>query len=145
LAIGNEDGNVRIWDVQTGALQKTLSGQHSKWIVRVLAPSPDIVISSSQDPLVVVWNVHLGEPRHILQGSTDTVQDMVQSEDLLFGGARDGAVYVWNLATGQQVHILQDHLNRSVGYVALNPDESLLATALSGGGMGIWDVSSGYH
>ena len=153
LVTGNEDGTVRTWDLQTGyalpyppklnptlthpsynrALRKTLPGQHSKWIIKVLAPSPSVVISSSQDPLVVVWDVHLGSPRHILQGYADDVQDLAQGGDLLFGGARDGAVYLWNLTTGQQVHVLQDNLNRSVAYVALNQDKRLLATILLGG------------
>ncbi|KAF2682867.1 WD40 repeat-like protein [Lentithecium fluviatile CBS 122367] len=145
LVTGNEDGIVRIWDARTGTLQRTFSG-YSESICKVLTTGPDTVISSSRDLTVIVWaieNVHPAERRQVLRGHSGAARDLVQHDDLLFAGGEDGAVQMWNLTNGRHMHVLEGDQDKMVALIALNQDASLLATAVMGGGMGIWDIASG--
>jgi WD40 repeat protein len=57
LASGSEDGAVRIWDAETGALLRTLAG-HTDWVLSA-AWSPDgrFLASASSDGTVRIWGV----------------------------------------------------------------------------------------
>jgi WD40 repeat protein len=123
-------------------LQRTFSG-HSERVVKVLAADSNTVISSSQDLTVIVWNAQSGERRHVLTGHGGASRDFAQHGNLLFAGGDNGTVQVWNMDDGHRVHVLESYENKPIGRLALNQDASLLATAISGGGMDIWDVARG--
>ena len=60
LASGSEDGTIRIWNLNTNSLIKTLYGHTNK--VRCLEALEDdnYLASGSEDTIIIIWNVDYG-------------------------------------------------------------------------------------
>jgi WD40 repeat protein len=100
-----------------------------------------MVVSSSKDATVIVWNLQTGVPRWTLPGNGATGDCLMVHGNLLFTGARDGTVTAWDLDNGQCVRVLQGHTT-PVWKMTVHQEGNLLATGASGGSMRIWDATS---
>ena len=121
LASGGKDDVIKIWDLATGNILRTLYGHTSN--VNALAVSPDgkLLASGSGD---------INDQRDL---GTFTQGGVV-------GGA-DNTVRIWSVQTGQQLQVLRGH-ELPVGAVAFSNDGHSL-TSVSGDAVKIWDVSAG--
>jgi WD40 repeat protein len=121
LASGGKDDVVKIWDLATGNVLRTLYGHTSN--VNALAVSPDgkLLASGSGD---------INDQRDL---GTFTQGGVV-------GGA-DNTVRIWSVQTGQQLQVLRGH-ELPVGAVAFSNDGHSL-TSVSGDAVKVWDVSAG--
>ncbi|MBV9865010.1 MAG: hypothetical protein JO316_06645 [Abitibacteriaceae bacterium] len=95
-------GEVRLWDMQTGKLKRTL--QEHQDIVTALAFSPDgqSLASGSGDFMVNLYNRE-GEVQQTLLGHEGLVTCVAFSPDgrLLASASDDGTIKVWNSASGE--------------------------------------------
>lgn len=111
LATGGKDKKIRLWNLETGELQQTLSGYHVGPI-SALSFSPDgtfLVSSGSHN-----WEEQEGQG-----GITYTLftRDSVE----------DRTAQVWDVATGENIATFK-HLGQ-VRAIAFSPDGTLLATS----------------
>src|SRR6266481_2700074 len=122
LASGGKDNVIKIWDLATGNVLRTLYGHTSN--VNALAVSPDgkLLASGSGD---------INDKRDL---GTFTQGGVV-------GGAEDNTVRIWSVQTGQQLQVLRGH-ELPVGAIAFSNDGHSL-TSVSGDAVKIWDVSAG--
>src|SRR5258705_2401553 len=122
LASGGKDNVIKIWDLATGSVLRTLYGHTSN--VNALAVSPDgkLLASGSGD---------INDKRDL---GTFTQGGVV-------GGAEDNTVRIWSVQTGQQLQVLRGH-ELPVGAVAFSNDGHSL-TSVSGDAVKVWDVSAG--
>src|SRR6266481_1502587 len=122
LASGGKDNVIKIWDLATGNVLRTLYGHTSN--VNALAVSPDgkLLASGSGD---------LNDKRDL---GTFTQGGVV-------GGAEDNTVRIWSVQTGRQLQVLRGH-ELPVGAVAFSNDGHSL-TSVSGDAVKVWDVSAG--
>ncbi len=122
LASGGKDNVIKIWDVATGNVLRTLYGHGSN--VNALAVSPDgkLLASGSGD---------INDKRDL---GTFTQGGVV-------GGTEDTSVRIWSVQTGQQLQVLRGH-ELPVGAVAFSDDGHSL-TSVSGDAVTVWDVSAG--
>ena len=102
LASGGKDNVIKIWDLATGNVLRTLYGHTSN--VNALAVSPDgkLLASGSGD---------INDKRDL---GTFTQGGVV-------GGAEDNTVRIWSVQTGQQLQVLRGH-ELPVGAVAFSND-----------------------
>ena len=122
LASGGKDNVIKIWDLATGNILRTLYGHTSN--INALAVSPDgkLIASGSGD---------INDQRDLgafTQGG-------------VVGGAEDNTVRIWNVQTGQQLQVLRG-CELPVGAVAFSSDGRTL-TSVSGDAIKVWDVSAG--
>jgi WD40 repeat protein len=73
LASGSGDATIKLWEVASGSLVRTLSGHTS--VVRSVAFSPDgrLLASGSADATIKLWEVASGSLVRTLTGYTGTV------------------------------------------------------------------------
>lgn len=122
LASGGKDDVIKIWELATGNVLRTLYGHTSN--VNALAVSPDGKLLASGS------------------GNTNDKRDLgTFTQGGVVGGAEDNTVRIWSVQTGQQLQVLRGH-ELPVGAVAFSNDGHSL-TSVSGDAVKVWDVSAG--
>lgn len=131
LATGTGEGNVRIWDVETGNLLKTL--ERHKYAVRFVAFSPDgtMVASGASDNTARVWQVENGFGLGVYKNKTD-VRDIAFSPDSQFLAVTSNNINVYHLPSRTDEPIVffdQSTETRDLGEVAFSPNGIFLIGA----------------
>lgn len=104
------DSVVRIWDVNTEKLLKTLSLNRSIGIV-TYSPDGKTLACGTYDNTIVLWNVRKWEKSTILEGHTDSITSLAYSPDgkMIASGSADRTIKLWNAQTGEQKQTLIGH------------------------------------
>ncbi len=97
---GSHDGTVKVWDLNSGQEQRTLSGHGDG--VRGLALTGDgRVVSGSKDGTVKVWDLNSGQEQRTLSGHGGGVNALALTGDgRVISGSDDGTLKVWDLNSG---------------------------------------------
>ncbi len=148
LAVGCEDGTIRVLDVPGLDEQAILRGH--KGAVRTLAFSPDArtLVSSGQDRLVLVWNSARGEVvRNLSEPGFNAVQFAALSPDgRMVAVAEPGwspqDVTLLDTETGLIKRRLKGG-QQGVGAIAFSPDGRTLASAGADRRITLWNVATG--
>ncbi|MCX7611000.1 MAG: serine/threonine protein kinase [Ignavibacterium sp.] len=129
LASGSGDKTIKLWDVQTGNLIRTLEG-HNRWVTSVtFSPDGKILASGSVDKTIKLWDVETGELIRTLEGHNVDVWSVSFSPDgkILASGSMDNTIKLWNVETGENIKTFDEHYS-SVFSVAFSPDGKYLAS-----------------
>ncbi|MFW9820465.1 MAG: WD40 repeat domain-containing protein, partial [Candidatus Thorarchaeota archaeon] len=144
IASGSKDKLIKIWDLNTGKLLRTLRG-HKKYINSVAISSDGkYIISGSNDKTVKIWNLDTGETIRTLTGHTFYVLFVAISPDgnYIVSSSYDKEIKVWDFTTGKLLNTIKGHKNE-IGSVAISPDNKFIASASNDKTMKIWDLKSG--
>ncbi len=114
LATGGGDpsrsGEVKIWNVQTGALVRSLDALHSDTVFGIrFSPDGSKLATAAADKFLKVVNVADGKELRSFEGHTHHVMAVDWSSDgkkLVTGGA-DNVIKVWDYEAGEQLRTLQ--------------------------------------
>ena len=91
------DGNIILWDIETGAEIRRFSGHapgtydpmrvvtHSGVNDIALSPSGQVAVSGGDDGVVIVWDINTGEEIRRFEGHSGPVQSVAISPDTLAG------------------------------------------------------------
>ena len=122
IVSGSLDCTIRIWDVATGRLERTLPGEV---MVNAVAVTPDgrWIVSGGQDGKVGVWDFATGHRERVLEGHTSRVAVVAATPDSrwIVSGSEDRTLRVWDLASGKLLHVLEGHVGEIV-QAAITPD-----------------------
>jgi eukaryotic-like serine/threonine-protein kinase len=147
LASGSADNTIKIWDMATGQLLRTLQGHKAPvWSV-ALSRDGKTLVSGSQDQTIKIWDVESGQARHTLTEHTDIVYSVALSPDeqTIVSGSQDFTVKIWNATTGELIRTLsqpEGHRN-TVRAVAISPDGTQIASASWEKNVKLWDLRTG--
>ena len=141
LASGSRDNTIKIWDVASGRLVKTLKG-HSGWVNCVLfSPDGKYLASGVNDGTIKIWKVRSGRLIKTLEAHSFSFSP---DGRYLASGGWDKTIKIWDVASGRLVKTLKGHTSL-VESVAFSPDRRYLAIASGGwdNTIKIWDVVTG--
>ena len=147
IVSGSKDRNIKVWDLQTGQMQRTLEGHSS--LVKSVAISPDgqTIVSGSLDSTIKMWDLHTGQMQRSLKGHSWQVHSVaispngqtIVSGGLDIGGSKD--IKVWDLHTGQLIRTLKGHLSL-VTSVAISPDGQTIVSDSRDKILKVWNLQT---
>jgi len=137
------DDIVRIWDLETKKLLKTLSLEKS---IREVANSPDgkTLACGTYDKTIVLWNISEWEKRAVLEGHTKGISSLVFSPDgqTLASGSWDDTIRLWNADTGEHLKTFNAQAS-GIDIVLFSPDGQTLIGVGDDATVRFWDVATG--
>ena len=151
LASGSEDNTVRLWDVKTGQLLRTLE-EHTGDVSSVaFSPDGKLLASGSYDYTARLWDTDTGQPLRtfrmvaknvIFYSGSAVVRSLAFSPDgkMLGPGDAYNGLLLWNLDTG-----IPMSGGGSVRSLAFSSDGVTLATGSWEGGIRLWGARTGKH
>lgn len=146
---GGQDATVRLWDLRSGTLVRTLRGHGAHVSAVVGLPGGLQCLSAGEDALLILWDLESGQALHRFAGHTEMINAVAVSPDGKWAASGagqaslvDGTVKVWNLETGSELWTLRGHADR-VTAVAAVPDSVRLVSASEDGTLHVWNARTG--
>jgi len=139
VASSSEDGTVRVWRVASGEHAATLRHRQRVNAAAFTADGTRIAAAST-DGVVHVWDSRSGREAGGLRGHAEGIWSVaaLAGGRLVTGGA-DATARLWDAAASAEPLV---RCASRVQGVAISPDGCVLATALSEGGVVLWDAST---
>ena len=139
-------GTIRIWNVRTGRLVRTLNPVHSKKSVNALAVSPDssILASGGSDNNLILWDLQTGRRVRTIPAHKAAINSIAFSNDgqTIASGSDDKTVRLWNVTTGGRLLTLIGHAG-AVNAIALSRDGQTLASGGEDKTVRLWNLDTG--
>jgi len=131
----SRDGDLRIWNLKTGACEGTLSGHRDTTFT--LAITGMYAISGSKDGTARVWSLSEQREMSILSGHSGAVRSVATDGEKVVTGGLDTDVRVWELTPGDSLAVLKGH-TAMVNHIII--DRDLIFTGSAGGGIIVWSL-----
>lgn len=130
LASGSYDDTVRLWDLMTGALHRTLSSDST--YSAAFSPDGWLLACCCDDNTVRLYDPVTGALHQTLKGHSNCVMSVAFSPNgrLLASGSSDSTVRLWDPMTGTLQRTLRGH-SATIYSVAFSPDSRLLESVSS--------------
>lgn len=135
---------IKIWNLQTGKLERKLFGHKQVIHSLVINNSGDRSILASGSHKIKLWDLNTGESWLTLFGHKEWVYSLAISPDgqTLVSGSQDKSVRIWNLQTGELLRTLVGHQG-AVRVVEIVPDGKTVASGSDDGTIKLWDLQTG--
>lgn len=130
LAIGLQNGTVRIRNFESGEDLFTLRGHHDVILDLAFSPDNSLLAAASLDGTATVWDAKTGVEKFVLEGHTNSVTALAFHPDgtRLATSSRDGTTKIWDVNTGQELLNFPGN-GSGINGLAFNPKGTLLVTS----------------
>lgn len=141
LVSGSEDHSIKIWNLSTGTLIRTLS--HSNGVTDVaISPDGQTLVTSSRDNTVKIWNLSTGTLVLTLSHSHPVASVAISPDgQTLVSASGNNTIKIWKMSTGILVHTLTGH-SSWIGSLAISPDGQTLVSGSWDNTIKIWNLSN---
>lgn len=146
LATIAKDNKIRLWDIESGILQKTLD-VCSDW-GKPFAYSPDgkLIATISDEQTIQLWNVKNGKVIKVLKGSSNAVMSTIFSPDgkQIATVSSDGTIKIWDVCNGNVLFTLLGDWG-AFEYITYSPNGKFIAAITdsevsSGTSIKVWNL-----
>lgn len=138
LVTGSYDSTIKVWNIDTGEVLRTLTG-HTMGI-RCLQLDDSKLISGSMDHTLKVWNWRTGECLSTFQGHSKGVIGLHFDSNILVSGSADGTAKVWDFQN-KGVCTLRGHTDW-VNAVRIDTPSRTVFTASDDFTVKLWDLDT---
>ncbi|PVH74834.1 vegetative incompatibility protein HET-E-1 [Cadophora sp. DSE1049] len=131
-------------NLRWNAVLQTLEGHNGAVSSVAFSHDSKLLVSTSTDTIVKVWNTATGMIQQTLEGHSDMVWSAAFSYDskLLASASLDTTIKVWDVTTGILQQTLNGHKD-ALRSVAFSHNSKLLASASHDKTVKIWDTTTG--
>lgn len=141
VAVGYEDGAVRIFSLLNGESNVSFNGHKSAVTVIHYDTLGARLVTGSKDTDVIVWDIINECGLYRLKGHKDVItQALLLKKNLLVTSSKDSFVKWWDLDTQHCFKTLVGHRSEVWGMVLLNREKRLL-TGSADSELRAWDIS----
>ena len=143
LASGSVDNTIRLWNLKTKKVKRTLKG-HSGGVHSVrFSPDGKTLASGSGDKTIKLWNVETGQIKATLKGHSRNVCCVTFRPDgyMLASAGWDATIRLWDMKSREVKTTLKPH-SGIITDVCFSPDGQILASVTSRE-IQLWDVQTG--
>lgn len=142
LASGSEDGKIRLWDLNTKKVRRTIPGHPSA--VRSIAFSKDgkKLATGGMDGSARVWDVSKGTlVKAFREKHKEHVYSVAfsQSAQTLATGLANGTIQIWEVDSGKLLRNLTGH-SEAIYSLAYSPDGKTVASSSGDKTIKLWSV-----
>ncbi|OIP77881.1 MAG: hypothetical protein AUK48_02975 [Oscillatoriales cyanobacterium CG2_30_44_21] len=144
IITAGQDKNIKVIDIASGKIAKTLSGHTNLITSLAIAPASDRLVSGSYDNEVRLWQVSTGKLLQTLKGHEDRVLGVAISADgkYIVSASRDRTVRVWDAKTGKNLQKIKAH-SEAVTCVLISLDGKQIISGGNDKAIRGWDLASG--
>ena len=142
VAMGVEDGSIRLWDLATQSVKaSSVAHRGTIWSTRY-SPDGKVLATSGDDGTIKLWIPSETEPFRSFK-HPNAVRSMAFSSDgrKLFAGDREGGLKIWSL-DGEAEPLVAAQQSGTVYAIALSPDDKTLVTAGSDKIVRLWNAET---
>ncbi len=150
LATVAGDGDVRVWDPETGACLRTLAGHTDviNTVCTVLMDGNEYLATGGRDRTVRLWDLTADEGRRTETsrgGRTSAACHVRLRADAVAGvDGTDGTIRLQNAETGEEIRVMGGGLGTVHSLCSLNDGwRELVAVASDAGSIQVWDPADG--
>ena len=143
--IHKSDGNVELWDINTGDHINPLIGKDIGRIDTLsFSSNGRLIATGGRDGTIHLWAAKQGMHLIPLSGHKSQIKNIVISPDgmTILSEDTDNTVNLWNAITGQLLKTF-DGYTESVYDVALTPDGNTIASWSSDKALRLYDINTG--
>lgn len=143
LALTQDDDDITVWNVESGALVHRLQGHLQRTLKVAFSPDGKRLYSCSHDKTVRIWNLESGALERTMRGFSNLLTTLTLSPDgrtLVTAG--DG-VRLWSTVSNAPSRLLIGATNDEYVIVAFRPDGGQLASTHMAQGTRLWDPEGG--
>lgn len=141
VAMGIEDGTVRLWDLASKSVKATLNAHRAAVWSAEFARQGELLATSGDDGLIKLWHAPQAEPLKTFKHPNAVRGIEFAHNDLrLFAGDRDGGLKVWSLDSDQPV--IEAQQPSAIYSIAVSPDDETLATAGNDRIVRLWNAKT---
>ncbi len=149
LITAGTDGIIRVWDVASGEMQRTLTGHTNSTYRADFSPDERLIASSSRDATARIWDFASGRELYKLSGFKCSVKSVAFSPNgkKLAVVGNDGMLKLWDAGTGKElkslVHSDSPDVDISIYSVIFDRNGKKIYTGNGDGTISEWAAASG--
>jgi WD40 repeat protein len=142
VASCSSDRTIRLWDAETGACLRTLSGHGDTVSCVAFSPQGNQIVSGSYDQTVWIWDVDSGSSQYFITGYANCAYRIAFSpKGNQFASACYFEVGLWNTTTEEDSGRLGNDIEGIIS-VTYSPDGNLIAAGSRNGTIWLWNVGT---